>query len=110
MKDIIDPLRRLGIIPLYRGYRQLLYALSIALSESPHRCPPAKTLYTKTADHFCCSWRSVEHNIRTLAKRAWEIAPSYLSDISGRELHAAPASAQFIAMLHSYMQDCSPEE
>lgn len=107
MKDIVVSLRRKGITPLYRGYRQLLYALSIALSE---RCPPAKTLYTKTADHFCCSWRSVEHNIRTLAKRAWEVNPSYLSEIFGRELQHTPSSAQFIAMLYSYIQFSSWQE
>ena len=75
MKDFMYPLRRLGVLPLYKGYRQLAYALYIATADDSRPRPSARELYIKAGAYFGVSWRAVESNIKTLVGHAWKVNP-----------------------------------
>ncbi len=85
-------LRALGITRRYKGYRQLMYAMTLVPK-------PTMQIYKETAQHFGCSWRSVEQNIRTAAAHAWEMNPSLLSGLAGSPLEFPPPTGRFIKML-----------
>ncbi len=88
-------LHALGITRRYKGYRQLLYALTLGSK-------PTMQIYQETAEHFGCSWRAVEQNIRTAAAHAWEMNPSLLSEMAGCPLDSAPTTGRFIKIIAAH--------
>ena len=63
----------------------------------------AKALYQPVADQLGCSCSSVERNIRTAARVAWQINPCGLQKLAGYPLCAAPSAAAFVSILTTHL-------
>ena len=103
MKNAICLLHSLGIMPSYRGYRQIILALELLLSNEDLLCD-TMDLYSKIAQLSNVTPGSVERNIRTLSERAWSINPELLRKIAGYPLDAKPTNAEFLSMLLNFIQ------
>lgn len=99
MNEIITTLRLLGITPLYKGFWQLLYIILLT-AEDNFYAYTAKDLYMEVGTYFNCTWQGVERNIRTLARRAWKINPTFLCELARCSLQSAPSAAFFLAILY----------
>ena len=103
MTAVQDILRALGITRCYKGIKHTEYAICLAIQDESRLEAITKEIYMETAEHFACSWTSVERNIRTAVSRAWSVNPDLLCQIAGYPLKAEPSASQFIEMISSYI-------
>ena len=96
-------LRALGITRCCKGFKHTEYAICLAIQDKSRLEAITKEIYMETADHFECSWTSVERNIRTAVSRAWSFNPDFLCQIAGYPLKTEPSASQFIEMVSSYI-------
>ncbi len=100
---IYQELQSLGITANYKGYKQLALAVQLALQKEERLNHAAKALYQPVADQLGCSCSSVERNIRTAARVAWQINPCGLQKLAGYPLCAAPSAAAFVSILTTHL-------
>lgn len=101
MSEIYRLLARLGIGSKYRGYQ--LTALAVHLSiNNADGVPPLKNLYTDISKMCKCSFSSIERNIRTVIKVAWDCNRDLLAKIATYPLTRPPTVTQFIDILSIY--------
>lgn len=103
MTAVQDILRALGITRCYKGFKHTEYAICLAIQDESRLEAITKEIYMETAEHFGCSWTSVERNIRTAVSRAWSVNPELLCQMAGYPLEFEPTSSQFIEMVSSYV-------
>ncbi len=102
---IKETLRPFGVTRCYHGYPQFVIAVSLALENEDRLEAVVKTIYTEVAKRYNSnSWRNVERNFRTLAKRAWQVNPALMQRMAGYPLSGPPEAAQFIEMVVAHIQ------
>ena len=89
----------IGLTPNYRGYRQLVQTLQIAMEEPEALEAVTKRLYPAVARKCGTNWKAVERNIRAIIKIAWQTAPEKLEHLPGCSLERRPRPAQFLSFL-----------
>lgn len=110
MIAIQDTLRRFGITRCYKGFYHTTYTIYLATNNEERLYAVTKDIYMETAAHFGCSWKSVEHNIRTAVSRAWLIDPELLVRFAGYRLDAKPTASEFIEIIASHViRSSSPQ-
>lgn len=103
LTNIQEVLRPFGITPCYKGYRYIVYAVNLAVTDEFRLEAIIKEIYMETAAHFDCNWATVERNIRTIVNRAWAVNPNLLSNIAGYPLYHQPTISEFLEILVSYI-------
>ena len=103
MQIVQETLRPFGITRCYVGYKQICYSISLAVVDESRLEAVVKEIYMETADHFGCSWKDVERNLRTACARAWEVNAAHLIQMAGYPLTATPTSHTFIEIIASYI-------
>ncbi len=97
-------LRPLGITNNYVGCTQLTRAVELILENPDDIQAVHKQLYAVIAEEYGIQPKSVESNIRTLARIAWENDPAGLEQIAGYSLEGKPSAVQFIEMIFNDIQ------
>lgn len=103
MRDIESTLRSLGITRLYKGYKQLHYAINIVVSNNDDQKLVIRHIFEEVAALTNCKWNAIERNIRTLSAHAWKINPSFLSEMAGHPLSSAPSASELIEIISTYV-------
>lgn len=102
-KSIESLLFSLGIRQNLKGYRYLVYGLSLCLEDVAYVTNPYKLLYPAISCHFNVSRDAVEHAIRTAVKNCWTYGNQALTKLSGFPLKEKPASKEFIAIVYFHL-------
>ena len=103
MTKIENLLRRLGVGSNYSGHRITTIAVDMVLEDFDKLLFVTKELYPEVAAKCDCSIYSVERNIRTVAKVAWQRNPKLLNTIAQYPITSPPAASQFIDILAAYL-------
>ncbi len=101
---ISETLQSLGITKRYKGYRQLLLSVELALDDESRLLYVTEGIYHQVADICNCDYRNVERNIRTVANHAWEVNSKKLTEIAGYTLVSIPSVSEFIDILAIYVE------
>lgn len=109
MSEIYRLLARLGIGSKYRGYQMTALAIHLSITDA-EGSPPLKNVYTDIAKMCKCSYSSIERNIRTVIKVAWERNSDLLCKIAAYPLTRPPTVTQFIEILSVYLMRQSSEQ
>lgn len=99
-----ETLQSLGISKCYKGYRQLLLSVELALDDENRLICITENIYHQVADLCCCNYCQVERNIRTVAQRAWDINAERLTEIAGYSLISSPSVSELISILVTYVK------
>ena len=97
-------LHSMGITMDYKGFRQTIVAVQLALEDEKRLNHVTKEIYWKVADETGCSPSSVEKDIRTVILRAWENNPVLLQKLAGRPLSSVPTVSRFLSDLTVYFK------
>ena len=101
---IQEALRPFGSLRCYRGMKQTMTAISLALENEDRLNAVIKEIYIPTALIHNTSASAVERNIRTVVQHALQVNPGYLTRIAGYPLNGAPSVSEFLAIMVSYLQ------
>lgn len=106
MTDVEYLLRMLGLSAKYRGFKQLIYALELAVADEERLCAVTKEIYGVVALRYDCSWSAVERNIRTLIEHVWNQDTSHakLIQLAKYDLTIQPTAAEFLDILSNYIR------
>ena len=85
-------MHRLGITANYTGYFHTSHAIMLSAKEPERLLLITKWIYPDVAKHYHTTWRSVERNIRTVIKLAWETNRQHA-------LPNRPSAGTFLAIL-----------
>lgn len=97
-------LRRLGIVSTYKGYRAAVIAVSLALENEDRLHSITKDIYAETARQMGTTPSAIEKNLRTVARRAWDVNRTDLERMAGYRLCAPPSVSEFLDILFNYIQ------
>lgn len=100
--SIYKLLHELGITSNYTGFFHVSHALLLCKQEPERLLLVTKWIYPDVAKHFNTSWRSVERNIRTVARLAWETNRQTLERMARHSLPNRPSAGMFLAILYAY--------
>ena len=90
---------QLGITANYNGFFHAAYAVSLAI-QNPNRLRlVTKRLYPEVAKRYVTNWKSVERNIRTVVRIAWDTNPARLEELARHPLYQRPTASGFLAIL-----------
>lgn len=103
MKDICVLLRRLGIGSNYYGFQITVTAVLLVLEDFDKLLFVTKELYPEVAVRCNCSVYSVERNIRTVARVAWQRNPELLISLAQYPMTVPPSASQFIDILAAHL-------
>lgn len=103
MKEIDDLLRKLGIGSNYYGFQITGTAVELVLKDFDKLLFVTKELYPDVASRCNCSVYSVERNIRTVARVAWQRNPELLIGLAQYPMTSPPSASQFIDILAAYL-------
>lgn len=103
MKEIDNLLRRLGVGSNYYGFQITSEAVDMVLKDFDKLLFVTKELYPEVAAKCNCSVYSVERNIRTVARVAWQRNPELLISIAQYPMTVPPSASQFIDILAAYL-------
>lgn len=103
MKEIGNILRQLGVGSNYYGFQITVAAVNLAMQDFDKLLFVTKELYPDVAARCNCSVYSVERNIRTVSKIAWQRNPELLISIAQYPMTAPPSASQFIDILAAYL-------
>lgn len=103
MKEIDNLLRRLGVGSNYYGFQITSEAVGMVLKDFDKLLFVTKELYPEVAARCNCSVYSVERNIRTVARVAWQRNPELLISIAQYPMTVPPSASQFIDILAAYL-------
>jgi len=110
METIQATIRSLGITGRYKGYRYIVHALELTVARNDRLEAVVKEIYMETADHFGCSWITVERNIRTVVSHAWQVNPGLLREMAGYPLNYNPEPSEFIEIVAMYIINSNQEQ
>ena len=97
-------IQSLGINKCYKGYRQLIISIELALDNETRLLNITKEIYYPAADLCNCNICNIERNIRTIINRAWNINSKRLSEIAGYTLISSSSVSEFISILVAYTE------
>ena len=103
MKEIDNLLRRLGIGSNYYGFQITTTAVDLVMNDFDKLLFVTKELYPDVAEKCNCSVYSVERNIRTVARVAWQRNPELLINLAQYPMSVPPSASQFIDILAAYL-------
>ena len=92
-------MHRLGITANYTGYFHTSHAVMLSAQEPERLLLITKWIYPDVARHYHTTWRSVERNIRTVIKLAWETNRPELERMAQHALPNRPSAGTFLAIL-----------
>ena len=92
-------MHRLGITANYTGYFHAAHAIMLSAQQPERLLLITKWIYPDVARHYNTTWRSVERNIRTICKLAWETNRPELERMAQHPLPNRPSSGVFLAIL-----------
>ena len=98
-------LHDLGVGRHYKGYDLACHAIRLAIDEPSRLCNMKKHLFTPMAALFRCNERSIERNLRTLIRRAWDNDAEAMRQAAGYRLLWCPSVSEFLSL----MVDCALE-
>lgn len=102
---LAEILRRFGLTHFYRGYDALLHAVLLVAEDSTRLHHAMVDIYFATAKALGMKPANVEHNIRTMVHRAWQVDKALLSEIAGYRLDGPPTAIQFIEILAHHINE-----
>lgn len=92
-------MHKLGITANYTGYFHAAHAVMLSAQEPERLLLITKWIYPDVAKHYHTTWRSVERNIRTVSKLAWETNRPELERMAQHALPNRPSAGVFLAIL-----------
>lgn len=92
-------MQRLGITANYTGYFHAAHAVMLSAQQPERLLLITKWIYPDVAKHYHTTWRSVERNIRTISKLAWETNRPELERMAQHTLPNRPSAGVFLAIL-----------
>lgn len=101
---IYQLLHSMGITAKYKGFRQTILAVQLALQDEECLEQITEKIYWRVADQIGCDRSCVERDIRTIILRAWRIDPGPLQQLAGRPLSSVPTVSEFITDLTAYFK------
>lgn len=101
-------LHSMGVTGNYIGFHFLIAACELVLEDESRLLYVSTEIYAEIAKRFNCEFATVERNIRTVVQRAWDRQPARVIEIAGCALTEAPAVAEFIDYLTTYIQRTEP--
>lgn len=104
MLEIEDILQTLGITKSYKGYRRILLILGLALDNEDRLEAVTKELYMEAATQLNCDWKALEHSLRTVVRRAWEVNPAFMQEMAGYSMSGYPVNSEFLSIAVGYIQ------
>lgn len=104
MREIEDVLHSLHISKNYKGYVQAMFALELALQDENRLLSVTKEIYMVVGYWEGTSWHTVERNLRTIVKRAWERNPELLERMARYQLATPPRVSEFLDIVSGYLQ------
>ncbi len=102
MQKIYALLNQLGVTPNYRGYFQVAYAVYLSVQYPQRLLLVTKWLYPEVARYTKATYDTVERNIRTVVRIAWNENSSLLEQLARHPLHGKPSPSQFLAILTAH--------
>ncbi len=108
MKKVESILRTLGIGRHYKGYDLACHAIRLAIDEPSRLCNMKKHLFTPMAALFHCDERTIERNLRTLIRRAWDNNPEAMRQVAGYRLLWCPPVSEFLSFMVDYAMEIGP--
>lgn len=103
MKEINNLLRKLGVGSNYYGFQITVTAVNLVMDDFDRLLFVTKELYPDVAAKCNCSVYSVERNIRTVARVAWQRNPELLINIAQYPMTVPPSASQFIDILAAHL-------
>lgn len=103
-QEIINILRSLGSIKASRGRCRTAAAIAMAYENEDRLAAVIKEIYQVVAERFGCKWTAVERNVRTVAKRAWDLKKAQLVEIAGYAVDGPPTAGEFIEIISSHIR------
>lgn len=97
-------LRKLGIVSTYKGYKAAVIAVGLALEDEDRLHSVTRDIYAETARLMSSTPSAIEKNLRTVAKRAWDVNRTDLERMAGYRLFAPPSVSEFLDILFNYIQ------
>ena len=97
-------IQSLGILKRYKGYKQLMMSVELALDDEERLMYITENIYNPVADMCCCNRHNIERNIRTVAEHAWENHSERLTEIAGYDVVATPSVSELISILVTYVE------
>ncbi|MCI9120620.1 MAG: hypothetical protein HFG00_03715 [Oscillibacter sp.] len=110
MEHIENELQLLGITKRYRGYRQAVLAIELAMENEENLQNVTGRIYKTVAVHCGCAQSCIERNIRTISRVAWKANCPRLKQIARFPLYAPPAASEFISILATHLQRTQKEQ
>lgn len=95
--------RRLGILPTYRGYRYLLEGVSLALEDPERLTFVTKGIYLEIARNHQCTAGGVERSIRTVIDVVWERESNQLREVIGYPFSDKPSVSELLGSIVGYL-------
>ena len=102
--EIESILRRLGIVSTYKGYKAAVIAVGLALEDEDRLHSVTRDIYAETARQMGATPSAIEKNLRTVARRAWDVNRTDLERMAGYRLFAPPSVSEFLDILFNYIQ------
>lgn len=103
-KLINETLQSLGISKCYKGYRQLLLSVELALDDETRLLYITEDIYHQVADICNCEQYHIERNIRTVSNHVWKVNSEKLSEMAGYKLVSSPSVSELISILVTYIE------
>lgn len=100
---IMQDLRTLGIGRQYLGYNLAITAVRMVIGDENRLLCIKQGIFLPLAEQKHCDWRTIERNIRTIIRRAWNINQPFLNELAGYPMHQEPTVTEFIEMLSSHV-------
>mgnify|MGYP001078313522 FL=1 len=100
---ISNSLQSLGISKCYKGYRQLLLSVELALDDESRLISITENIYNPVSVICNCNCNNIERNIRTVAQHTWKVNSEKLSEMAGYTLYSSPSVSELISILVTYI-------
>ena len=107
-QEIHELLLKPGIGRQYRGYSIITQAILLILEDEKRLLSLKQEIYQPVAEQQHCDWRAVERNIRTAIRRAWELNPELLQELSPYPMKYEPCAAEFLDILSAHIEQKLP--
>ena len=102
-QTIVRDLRTLGVGRQYLGYNITIMAVRMVLTDENRLTCLKKGIFIPLSEQQHCDWRTIERNIRTVVRRAWNVNQPYLTELAGYPLHNEPTVTEFLEMLSAHI-------
>lgn len=109
MQLLNETIQSLGILKRYKGYKQLMMSVELALDDEERLMYITENIYNVVADKCYCNRHNIERNIRTVARKAWKNHSGRLTEIAGYDVINTPSVSELISILTTYVERNSTE-